>query len=218
MNFLAHLYVSTFDEDFLTGSFVADSVKGRTIDVLPGAARQGVVIHRLLDAFTDGHPVFREACRLIRPDVGRWSFIVADILFDHFLATRWGNFSPVGLQEFASRCYQAIGQRVEWIPAKSQRILPHVVADDWLTNYADTGFLRRVFVGMHRRTEMRSEMLQAVDALLKNYQELGVLFDAFFPEAVLFVRGQILMLNPPPMLNFIHQQPVFTQIQTHHAQ
>lgn len=207
MNFLAHLYVSTFDGDFLTGSFVADSVKGRALELLPGSARQGVVIHRLLDNFTDHHPVFRQACLLIRPDVGRWSGIVGDILFDHFLAARWNAFSAVVLSEFASRCYQVIRQRVEWIPPTSQKILPWVMADDWLTNYADLQFLNRVFVGMHRRTSMRSEMLPAVDALVKNYQELGALFDAFFPEAVAFVKQHILQLNPLPVLDFFHQKP-----------
>lgn len=205
MNFLAHLYVSTLDEDFLTGSFIADCVKGRAIELLPVATQQGVVVHRLLDGFTDSHVAFREACERIKPDLGRWSAVVTDILFDHFLALRWGDFSTIPLPSFANYCYQILIHRIEWLPSKSRQILPYITEDDWLTNYSNFDFLRRVFTGMHRRTSLKSTMPAAVDSLLNNYQELSDCFDRLFPDAISYVRKEIVKLEPVPVIDYSHQ-------------
>ena len=205
MNFLAHLYVSTLDEDFLTGSFIADSVKGRAIEALPVAAQQGVVVHRLLDGYTDSHIAFREAGERIKPDLGRWSGVVTDILFDHFLALRWGDFSTIRLTSFANRCYQILLQRIEWLPLQSRQILPYIIKDDWLTNYSNLNFLRRVFNGMHQRPALKSTMPVAVDSLLDNYQELSDCFDRLFPDAITYVRKEIVKLEPVPVIDYSHQ-------------
>lgn len=205
MNFLAHLYVSTFDDDFLAGSFVADSVKGRAISRLPLLTRQGVAIHREVDTFTDQHVLFRKACHFLSPVHGRWSGIIADILFDHFLASSWDQYSAFRLPDFAAYCYSMLQDRVGWLPEKSVRILPYITSDDWLTNYADTEFLGRVFAGMHRRTHFRSTMPQAVASLNEHYNGLRNLFEKFFPELVMFTRKEVTKLQPVPPLDFRHQ-------------
>jgi len=205
MNFLAHLYLSTFNDDFLTGSFVADSVKGRAISRLPLLAQQGVAVHREVDTFTDHHVLFRKTCHLLEPVHGRWSGVVTDIFFDHFLASSWDRYSNIGLPDFAAYCYSMLQSRVSWLPEKSVRILPYMTGDDWLTNYADTEFLNRVFAGMHRRTHFRSAMLQAVTSLNQYYNELHDLFEGFFPEVVMFAKEAVARLQPVPPLDFRHQ-------------
>ncbi len=205
MNFLAHLYVSTLDEDFLTGSFIADSVKGRMIELLPVAAKQGVIVHRLLDSFTDSHLAFRDGVELIRPKLGRWSGVVIDILFDHFLALKWGSFSTLRLSDFADYCYQILLQRTEWLPLQSRRILPHITKDDWLTRYSSLEFLKRVFIGMHHRTSSKSTMPMAVDTFIENYDGLSDCFDRLFPEVISYVKTEIAKLVPIPAIDYSHQ-------------
>lgn len=205
MNFLAHLYVSTLDDDFLTGSFIADSVKGRTIELLPVAAKQGVIVHRLLDRFTDSHKAFREGVELIKPNLGRWSGVVADIVFDHFLALKWESFSTLQLSDFANYCYHILLQRIEWVPLQSRRILPRITEDDWLTRYSNLEFLNRVFIGMHHRTSSKSTMPMAVDTLVENYDGLSDCFDRLFPDVISYVKIEIAKLDPIPAIDYSHQ-------------
>lgn len=212
MNFLGHLYVRTLDANFLTGSFIADAVKGRAIETLPTSTRQGVEVHRLLDSFTDQNPRVKDISLWLSSEHGRWSGIVADILLDHFLALHWDKYATLPLADFASNCYQVLQHRLPWLPAKTQRILPYMVNDNWLLNYADKGFLDKVFDGMHRRTQYQSTMKQATATLSRYYEPFDNLFQAFMPEVTAKAHEFIARLTPAVELDFRHQMPLFRQV------
>lgn len=70
-------------------------------------------------------------------------------------------------------------------------MLPFLIAQNWLTSYAEYRGLERVFQGMDRRTSLLSGMGSAVAGLDKNYEELKQDFMAFYPELEAFSKHKL---------------------------
>ena len=92
MNYLAHIYLSGESDDIILGNFIGDYVKGNKHQNFPEQVAYGILLHRAIDSSTDRHPLVRECIELIRPGYGRYSGIVADVFFDHFLAANWNDY------------------------------------------------------------------------------------------------------------------------------
>lgn len=186
MNFLAHAYLSGDHEEVLLGNFVADSIKGRMADNYSFAFRQGVQLHRAIDAFTDSHPLVQACNKRIQPHFRKFSGVVTDIYFDHFLASGWNNYSRESLFDFTRRVYALLDKHYDLLPPRSKRIIPWMKQQDWLTGYASFDALSRVFGGMSRRTSFESGMEQAVEVLKNDYVFLEAHFHQYFPELMAF--------------------------------
>ena len=182
MNFLAHAHLSFFDDSILVGNMIADAVKGKNFYLFNDAIQQGILLHRKIDAFTDANNIVRDCKKMIYDTVGRYSGVVVDIYFDHFLALKWEAFSDIELDSFTTWVYRVLGQHWKDLPAKSRRILPYMVAQNWLHAYANPNELKKVFRGMDRRTGNRSGMRYAIEPLVENYDELESGFMDFYPD------------------------------------
>ena len=111
MNFLAHIYLSGDTNEILIGNFIGDYVKGNDYLKYPTNIGKGILLHRKIDAFTDKHSVTKSCKTFINPKYRKFSGIVIDIFYDHFLATNWEQYSSVPLKEFAIRKYNILGGR-----------------------------------------------------------------------------------------------------------
>ena len=60
MNYLAHAYLSFNDPEILVGNMISDFVKGKKKFDYPLRIQAGIMLHRIIDEFTDGHPATRE--------------------------------------------------------------------------------------------------------------------------------------------------------------
>jgi acyl carrier protein phosphodiesterase len=182
MNFLAHAHLSGDNDEILFGNFIADAVKGMQWKKYDANIRAGILLHRQIDTYTDRHPVVKRSIGRIRDDYGRYSGIVVDIYYDHFLADGWNSYHPTALRNFSRHVYAVLTKRFLILPDRTKRMLPFLVAQDWLTNYARFSGLEQVFRGMDRRTALLSGMSSAVAGLEKNYEALRNDFNAFYPE------------------------------------
>ena len=190
MNFLAHAHLSGDNDALLFGNFVADSVKGNELNRYHQDVKNGIVLHRKIDRFTDLHPVVSVSKDKIRQHFGLYSGIVVDIFYDHFLAANWNLFSPVELSEFSTGVYKILAKRFLLLPPRTLRILPFLIAQNWLSSYANLTDMKRVFYGMDRRTRFRSGMSGAVEVLQQNYKSLEKDFFLFYPELIKYVNKQ----------------------------
>jgi len=185
MNFLAHAYLSGNNEDILIGNFIADAVKGTHLDRFREGIRKGIRLHREIDSFTDQHPVFLLSRQRIQEEYGRFSGVVIDIYYDHFLARNWDEYSDLDLSEFAIDIYRLMLANYTILPAKSKRILPYMVIHNWLVGYSRLQDLQWVFDGMSRRSKRyNSGMEGAVASLRANYEAFHADFRAFFPDMI----------------------------------
>lgn len=191
MNFLAHAHLSGDDNELMIGNFIADSVKGKKYKDYPKGIERGIMLHRKIDTFTDRHELVKESMSLIRNDYGKFSGIIVDIYYDHFLAASWHEYSNIGLHDYTQKVYGVLKRNFFILPARSQRILPFMISQNWLNGYANTDELKKVFYGMDRRTSNISGMRKAVDQLLANYEELEKHFKEFYPQLQLYVENEI---------------------------
>ncbi|HDR52617.1 MAG TPA: DUF479 domain-containing protein, partial [Mariniphaga anaerophila] len=136
MNFLAHLYLSGNDEKLITGNFIGDYVKGNTFLKYPGKTREGIILHRRIDSFTDGHARFREVKKLFRPEFGLYSGVVTDLIFDHLLASAWDVYHPLSLCRFAKKIHAVLLTHLFYLPPRVQGFLPILIKNRRLESYA----------------------------------------------------------------------------------
>ncbi len=190
MNFLAHVHLSGKNTDLMVGNFIADAVKGNASLKYSGDVLRGIMLHRQIDTFTDAHRLHKQSRSLIRNDFGKFSGIVVDIYYDHFLAKNWRAYSDEPLSSFTSRVYKELSKRLFTVPNHTRRILPFMISQNWLLNYANFKGLENVFHGMDRRTKYISGMQNAVEVLKKNYKLLNDDFNGFYPELIQYVDKQ----------------------------
>ncbi len=181
MNYLAHLYLSPGDDLARIGCFIADAVKGSQMNSYPQRIREGILLHRAIDSFTDQHPIVKECILKLRPKFRLFSAVVIDIYFDHFLAANWNLYSSEPLSGFAERQYNIIQDHLSLLPPKIQQAFFFIKSQNWLENYKDLDFLKKVFNGMSQRTSYFSNMETAVEELKAEYSFFEDRFFLFFP-------------------------------------
>lgn len=184
MNFLAHAHLSGNNNDIMIGNFIADAIKGNAASRYQNDILKGITLHRHIDTFTDAHRLHKQSRSLIRNDFGKFSGIVVDIYYDHFLAKNWHSYSNISLHSFTLRVYKELIKRLVILPKHTKRILPFMISQNWLLNYANFKGLENVFYGMDRRTNHISGMQNAVQVLKKNYSQLNADFNEFYPELI----------------------------------
>ena len=185
MNFLAHASLSGNDDEILIGNFIADAVKGNRIDRFNEGIQKGIKLHREIDSYTDHHPVFIRSKHRISKEYDKFSGVIIDIYYDHFLAVNWDSYSNEELSEFALHVYRLMLENYDILPARSKRILPYMVIHNWLVGYSRFTDLQWVFNGMSRRSrKYNSGMENAVESLKKDYSSFGEDFKEFFPDMI----------------------------------
>lgn len=185
MNFLAHLYLSGADPDVMTGNFIGDFVKGRQhYQHFPEKVIAGIELHRIIDAFTDSHPVVASSKKRLWPKYRHYSGVIIDIFYDHFLAKNWDDYHENMLPEYADSCYQILQSRTYRLPENVDYLLPYMIRGNWLVNYAKLEGIQRALSGMARRTSFVSKMEQSTTDLQDHYEEFKSEFQLFFPDLI----------------------------------
>lgn len=186
MNFLAHIYLSGNNEGITIGNFMADGIKGKKYKTFPKDIQIGILLHRHIDTFTDAHPIVRQSTKRLHKNYSHYSGVIVDILYDHFLAKNWHLYSDVPLNIFVDQFYESLKTNFETLPIRVQKMMPYMIADNWLLNYANIEGIQRVLNGMNRRTNNVSQMNNATLELKQYYVEFENEFTTFFEELRLF--------------------------------
>lgn len=188
MNFLAHIYLSFNDPEITLGNFFADHIRGNKFKHLPIKVQKGILLHRNIDTFTDAHPITKQSSKRLHKNYSHYSRVIVDIYYDHFLAKNWSEYSEVPLNEFVNEFYTLLEENYELLPLSTKRMMPYMIADNWLYNYSNLEGISRVLNGMNRRTNNRSKMNFAIVDLEKYYGEFEKEFTDFFKELITFSR------------------------------
>lgn len=186
MNFLAHIYLSGDDKDVIIGNFIADGFKGSSYKKCPDGIQKGILLHREIDTFTDAHPIVRKSTKRLHEKYGHYSGIIVDILYDHFLAKNWVVYSSVPLEQFVENFYNLLNEYHEILPTRIQRMIPYMLADNWLLSYATIPGISKILYQMNFRTKNKSKMNLAVVELEEFYTDFEKEFTDFFNELIPF--------------------------------
>ena len=191
MNFLAHIYLSGDNEELKIGNFIADSVKGKQYLEYPPGIIDGIVLHRAIDTFTDTHPIVSRSVERLFERYGHYSRVIVDILYDHFLAANWKDYSDIPLKIYTEDFYKLLQDNFKILPKQVQNFLPYMVADNWLYNYRKIEGIEKILFQMNRRIKYRAKMHLAVEELREFYEEFEDEFTRFFEELRAYVKVEI---------------------------
>lgn len=188
MNFLAHAYLSGDSEEILVGNFIADFIRGNRYGQYSDDIIRGIHLHRGIDHFTDQHATVLEGIKRLRPVYGKYSSVVIDVFYDHFLAKNWNTYHDHSLEEHTQYVYGVFSKHKNKMPERIQNFLPSMIQDDWLVNYGEFHGIERALQRISERAKFQNNMVNAVETLKKEYKDLDKEFNIFFLYMIEYTR------------------------------
>jgi Uncharacterized protein conserved in bacteria len=191
MNFLAHIYLSGDDEAVIIGNFIADGIKGKRYLKYPSQIQKGILLHRAIDSYTDQHPIVKQSTARLHENYSHYSGVIVDILYDHFLAKNWKQYHTQPLEEYIEDFYELLRNNFQILPARVQRMMPYMIANNWLLSYATIPGISKILVQMNVRTKNVSRMNFAVVELEQYYAEFEEEFTVFFEALTQYTKNKL---------------------------
>ncbi len=191
MNYLAHLLLAENNAESRIGNLLGDFVKGRIDkDNSPYCQTiiKGIETHFKVDEYTDSHEIFKRSKKRIFQSQGRFSSVLIDVFYDHFLANHWHLFSSEKLETFADNTYITLQKNHHLLPERLQVILPRIILENWLVSYKKIEGIQRTCQRLGKRIKRPNHFAIAHHDLQQNYQALEADFLSFFPQLVKYVN------------------------------
>ena len=187
MNYLAHIFLSGTSPKAQVGGFIADAVKGK-YDKYPFAMQLGIWLHRKVDEFTDNHVLVKDILTDLRPRFGRYSVILPDLFFDHFLAKNFSNYSKVSLRIYAYRFYSYLLLNYYYLPSRVQGFLWHFIFTNRLCRYCTVeGLFESLQIMVtYRNIPLSTKSIE--EYFVDNYTNYQSLFNIFFSDLQSYLR------------------------------
>jgi acyl carrier protein phosphodiesterase len=195
MNYLAHIYLSGDNELVTIGNFIADGIKGKDYKKYSSDIQKGILLHREIDTFTDANPIVRKSTKRLHKKYRHYGGVIVDILYDHYLAKNWTRYSEVALDEYIDDFYNSLDRNIDVLPERILKMMPYMIADNWLLNYASIEGIQKVFNGMNKRIKHIDNMNEAINELEEFYEEFETEFTEFFDELRTFSETKLKELS-----------------------
>jgi acyl carrier protein phosphodiesterase len=194
MNFLAHIYLSGNNDMLKIGNFMADSIRGHHYLDYPDNIRKGILLHRYIDTFTDAHPIYRKSKHRLHEKYGHYSGVIMDIVYDHYLAKNWSKYSDEKLEDYADNFYKLLQNNYGLLTEKIQKMMPSMIARNWLVSYESLDGLEMILFQMDYRTKHRVHMQEAIVEVKQFYAEFEEEFTLYFEELQQHCKEKLLEL------------------------
>ncbi len=195
MNYLAHIYLSGGNELVTIGNFIADGIKGKDYEKFSPEVQKGILLHREIDTFTDANKIVRKSTKRLHKRYGHYSGVIVDILYDHYLAKNWTNYSNIPLGEYINDFYNSLDRHIDILPPRIIKMMPYMISDNWLLSYASIEGIQRVLNGMNRRIKNIDNMNEATIELEQYYKEFELEFTQFFEQLKTFSTNKLKELS-----------------------
>lgn len=190
MNFLAHAWLSFGEKEILVGNMISDFVKGKAqYDFIPGI-RKGIILHRLIDDFTDTHIAVKKAKEVFRPYYRLYSSPIIDILLDHFLAKDTKLFDG-GLKIFTENVYQTLDDYATHLPERFVPVFSYMKTENWLLGYEQKAGIEKSIRGLVRRASFLADSATAINLFNEHYNELQENYSVFIEDVKQFAKAQL---------------------------
>jgi len=204
VNLLSHIYLSGNSEGIITGNFIGDYIKGDGYKEYPEEIKKGILLHRNIDTFTDSHPVVKKSRDILVNEFHKYSGIIVDVFYDHYLSKNWNVFSNMPLNHFLKSIYTILNKQSDFIPQRLNKFYSEMKNEHWLESYHSFEGISKVFDRMSKRTRIRINNFKAIKYLQKYYGLFYHDFYTFFPLVIDYVKKEHNIdipfpeqLNPP---------------------
>ena len=182
MNYLAHLYFSEPIPEALVGNLLPDFTKKIESQNFSEAVLDGVRLHRFIDQFTDAHPIVKESKKRVSPYRSRFSGILIDIFYDHFLAIHWQEYRQESLRTSTELFYKQLSQAEVKLPPRLSTAIARMPEIDLLYNYRTLEGIAHAVDRISQRIRFENTLQGGVIELEENFEMLESDFHLFFED------------------------------------
>lgn len=182
MNYLAHLYLSGPSDGVKLGNFIGDYVKGNRFTRYPTEIRKGILLHRQIDSFMDEHPLSHASAELFRARYTRFSRVIIDVVYDHYLAKNWDKYSDQSLHDFVNEVHKLFITNYFILPPQVRQFLPFLIRSRRMENYQHLSGIEKTLKIMANHTVLPDHSAWAVEQIVKNDRQLQEQFTGFFED------------------------------------
>ena len=193
MNYLAHTYLSGSNDYIRIGSFLGDWVRGSDYLKYSEDIQTGIMLHRNIDTFTDQHPIVRLSASRFQSRFSKYSGVIIDILYDHYLASNWRDFCDIPLRDYVNRIHNVMLNNFEIFPERLKNFLPGFMNERWIERYATLEGIRDVLDTMSKRTSLPKETEFAISVMEAFYRDFRHEFFDFFSQLIEFVESKYMI-------------------------
>ncbi|CAM5224188.1 acyl carrier protein phosphodiesterase [Alishewanella longhuensis] len=195
MNYLAHAVLAQPSAYSLVGNLLGDFCKGVDLSTLPDEVLAGLVNHRAVDRYTDGHPLVQHARQQFSAKRRRFAGVALDVLFDHFLIHHWQAFYPEPFLPAKQRLYGELAKAESLMPARMRQTMQKVRQQDWLSAYQHLPSLALALDNIAARIRFSNEFGGIIEEIAPNYSELEQVFLQFYPQLQSYNAALALQLD-----------------------
>lgn len=182
MNYLAHAFLSFNNESLIVGNFIADHIKLAKAGHLPSEIKQGMLLHRRIDHFTDTHPLFIKSKRNFYAGFERYSGVLVDIYYDHLLAKNFSKYSEVGLEVFTKNIYTVLQNNTKHLPESSVGFLNYAMKNNTFFEYSKIEGIELVLNHLSYRINHGVFLNESLPLFLKHEKAIQEDFFEFFED------------------------------------
>lgn len=190
MNYLAHSVLSFNDPNLIIGNFIADSIQGNRFEGLTPEIIKGVMLHRKIDVYTDSHPIFLSSKYRFSTNFGKYSGVLTDIIYDHFLARNFEKYVNVSLQDHSNHVYELLKTNFIFLPEHAKRFYQYMTERNILVAYGDLKGIETVLEHLSHRIRFRYQLNTAIPIVQEQYEELEQEFLVFFQDLQSYCLAQ----------------------------
>lgn len=189
MNTLAHLQLAQPRSGWIAGALLGDLWRGAPDATWPRTLREGVVLHRRIDSFTDSHPITLRARARFEPPFRRYAGILLDLWFDHRLAVHGAALGVADPEQLAAGLVEALDTHAVHVPESIRHHASALLRERRLSAYRNPAAVERALAwlgGRLRRHNPLAEGLHAIEPLAADLEDD---FLAFWPLLQAHVAG-----------------------------
>jgi len=166
---------------------MADFMRNVDQESLPEKVWEGIQLHRSVDSFTDSHKIVKDLRKCFSREKRRFSGIVLDVVFDHFLIKHWNKYDSRDFNGFVDECYRDLMDHRELMPERMEMVVGWMIKRDWIRSYEELDHVGRALDGLASRLKLKHDFHGSIDEVYKNYETIENGFIQFFPELLLHV-------------------------------
>nr|WP_158027219.1 ACP phosphodiesterase [Labilibacter marinus] len=178
----------------MIGNFIADYVKGKQLERYTPEIQQGIRLHRKIDAFTDKHEIVKRSTARFKPCYQRYASVVIDVVYDHYLAKFWNNYSDAELNQYVTEVHNYFLKHYFTLPNRVKGFLPFLIKSRRLETYKHMWGIERSLAIMANHSSLPAKSDCAIKVMEEQYDEIHHEFDAFFVDMRNMVQSEIATL------------------------
>jgi len=175
MNYLAHAALSYQYPEITIGNLIGEHIRGRHFDHLPNDIALGVQLHRQIDSVFDNLPAIINLRQEFAQGRRRFSGIIIDFWFDHWLANNWdnqlSNQFDQSLEQFQQTINHWITDHWQWVPDSQKRFLNYLMSQDLFLKYRSMSQITHNVSLVAKRLKRGEKLHECLEQIKTDYKQ-----------------------------------------------